>query len=244
MAFPRRLLNEGEDVVVEFRPHWAFLGWPLVAAVGAVVLATAVWVAFPDVPVGVLYLLIGVAGVMTLWLAGRGVRWLTTSIVVTTTRLMERSGVLGRRSLDIRLDRLNELSYHQTLAGRLARTGMVMVETGGEAGVIVFDHVPRPAAFQSLLTQQVTALHDARSRAAPVVSRAVQGEPSAVGRAVPHADTPPTGALARPVATRVRALSGEPTVADRLVQLDELRRRGIVSVAEFDAKKAELLRQL
>jgi hypothetical protein len=33
-------------------------------------------------------------------------------------------------------------------------------------------------------------------------------------------------------------------VADRLVQLDELRRRGILSPAEFQAKKAELLEQL
>jgi hypothetical protein len=33
-------------------------------------------------------------------------------------------------------------------------------------------------------------------------------------------------------------------VADRLMQLGELRRRGIVSAAEFEAKKAELLEQL
>ena len=37
---------------------------------------------------------------------------------------------------------------------------------------------------------------------------------------------------------------GEPTVADRLVQLDELRRRGILTDAEFAAKKAELLDRL
>jgi hypothetical protein len=34
------------------------------------------------------------------------------------------------------------------------------------------------------------------------------------------------------------------SVADRLVQLDDLRRRGILSTDEFQAKKAELLRQL
>jgi hypothetical protein len=40
------------------------------------------------------------------------------------------------------------------------------------------------------------------------------------------------------------ATAATQTVADRLVQLDELRRRGILSTAEFEAKKAELLRQL
>jgi hypothetical protein len=33
-------------------------------------------------------------------------------------------------------------------------------------------------------------------------------------------------------------------VAERLVQIDELRQRGILSDSEFQAKKAELLRQL
>ncbi len=34
------------------------------------------------------------------------------------------------------------------------------------------------------------------------------------------------------------------TVADRLMQLDQLRQRGILSESEFQAKKAELLQQL
>ncbi len=153
MTFPRRLLTEGEDVVVELRPHWAFLGWPLMATVAAVALAVGVDVAFPTAPVGVFYVLLGVVAVTGLWLAGRTLRWITTSLVLTTTRLVESSGVLGRRALEIRLDRINELSYHQSLASRLGRTGEVMVEMGGETGVVMFEHVPRPSAFQSLITR-------------------------------------------------------------------------------------------
>jgi hypothetical protein len=33
----------------------------------------------------------------------------------------------------------------------------------------------------------------------------------------------------------------EPTIPEQLEKLDELRRRGIVTQAEFDAKKAQLL---
>jgi hypothetical protein len=41
-----------------------------------------------------------------------------------------------------------------------------------------------------------------------------------------------------------RLHGGEDSVADRLVQLDELRRRGILTEAEFASKKAELLDRL
>ncbi len=241
MTFPRRLLTEGEEVVVELRPHWAFLGWPLVATAAAVALAVGIDVAFPHAPAGVGDVLLGVFAVAALWLAGRTLRWVTTSLVLTTTRLVQRSGVLGRRALELRLERINELSYHQSLPGRVGRTGELTVETGGESGDITFEHVPRPAAFQSLITEQITAFHEARR----VRFADPAGHPREGPGAPQHADTPPAGAPAVPMVAPPPAPAGAaPSVADRLMQLGELRRRGIVSAAEFEAKKAELLQQL
>ena len=204
MRFPRRLLTEGEDVVVELRPHWAFLGWPLVAAVAAAALAIGVTVAFSP-PAAVGDILLGVLAVALLWLAGRALRWITTSLVLTSSRLIERSGVFGRRALELRLERINELSYHQSLPGRLCRTGELTVETGGESGDITFDHVPRPAAFQSLIT--------ARSRPSTRTAGSATPCPGpADGPGAPHhADTPPHGAAAgRPAASHRAAGSGRP----------------------------------
>jgi hypothetical protein len=231
--------------VVELRPHWAFLGWPLVAALAAVALAVAVTVAF-SLPAAVGDVLLGIVAVAVLWLAGRALRWITTSLVLTSSRLIERSGVFGRRALEIRLERINELSYHQSLSARLGRTGELMVETGGESGDIVFDHVPRPAAFQSLITEQIAAYHENRR------IRYATSVPSDGPGAPHHADTPPHGAppvgssseMPVPRGPGPAATGAQPTVADRLMQLGELRRRGIVSAAEFEAKKAELLQQL
>jgi hypothetical protein len=116
---------------------------------------------------------------------------------------------------------------------------------GGDTGVVVFDHVPRPAAVQSVITEQIDAL---RHRSAVTVSTGTrQGSwdtaptrPSRSGREPATTDdTPPSG-----IARLARAAPGEDSVADRLVQLDELRRRGIVSDAEFASKKAELLDRL
>src|SRR5207248_5722179 len=42
MAFPRRLLIPGEDIVIELRPHWAALALAIV--VGVLATAVAIWI--------------------------------------------------------------------------------------------------------------------------------------------------------------------------------------------------------
>ncbi len=247
MPFPRRLLTEDEEVVVEIRPHWAFLGKPLVTAVAVVALSIAVMVAFSGAAPAVLYVLLVLVACSALWLVGRLIRWFATSLVVTTTRIVQRSGVLGRTGLELRLERVNQLSYHQSILDRMLRTGELHVEVGGETGVVVFDRVPRPAAVQSIITEQIDALrHRAgvpvtAATTAPVRDLFDGAAPAPVRGVRPTLSdaTPPSG-----VARLRRAEPGDDNVADRLMQLDELRRRGIVTDAEFALKKAELLDRL
>jgi uncharacterized membrane protein YdbT with pleckstrin-like domain len=244
MPFPRRLLTEDEEVVVEIRPHWAFLGRPLVVCMAVVALAIAVMVAFSDAPPAVLYVLLILVGCSALWLSGRLVRWFATSLVITNTRIVQRSGVFGRTGLEIRLERVNQLSYHQSILDRMLRTGELHVEMGGEAGVVVFDRVPRPGAVQSIVTEQIDALR--HRSVAPVAAgrvRELWDEEESTSRRGPGLgisdDTPPSG-----ISRLSRTPQGDDSVAERLMQLDELRRRGIVTDAEFANKKAELLDRL
>jgi hypothetical protein len=226
MPFPVRLLAEGEQVVAEQHPHWSSLGWPLVSVLAAGGLTVGVVIAFPRAPFEVLYVLLSVVGVALLWLVARQLRRMATSLVVTNARVVRRTGVLSRTNLEIRVERINELSCHQSIGGRLLREGQVLIEVSGEKGVVVLDHVPRPAELQSVISSQVSTWH--RDARAPVMHTHL-----------PVVDTPPAGV----------PLGGsggtEPSsAAERLVQLDELRRRGIVSAAEYETKKQELLRDL
>lgn len=258
MPFPQRLLTEDEEVVVEIRPHWVFLGRPLVVGLAVVALSIAVVVKFSDAPPDVLYVLLVLVGCSALWLVARLVRWFATSLVVTTTRIVQRSGVLGRHGLELRLERVNQLSYHQSILDRIMRTGELHVEVGGETGVVVFARVPRPAVVQSIVTEQIDALRhrsvvpvsSGAVSSGAVSSGAVGPGPVSSGAVGPGSvssgavgpwveDTPPSGTARVP-----RSFLGEDTVADRLLQLDELRRRGIVTDEEFASKKAELLARL
>ena len=231
MPFPRRLLTEDEDVIVELRPHWAFLGWPLVAAVGAIAVAIAIAASFSLHPaVGVLLLVL--VGGSALWLSARLIRWFATTLVVTNTRIVQRSGVLSRNGFELRLERVNQLSYHQSIVDRIFRTGELHVEMGGDTGVVLFDHVPRPAAVQAVITEQIDALHHRYGPAADSTWE-VASSPGPMG------ETPPSGTPRVP-----HPPFEEGSVAGRLVELDELRRRGILTEAEFASKKAELLDRL
>jgi uncharacterized membrane protein len=231
VPFPVRLLGEGEEVVAEIRPHWSYLGWPLVATVVAAGTAIAVAVEFPNTPVGVAYFLFAVVGVAFAWFAARYVRRAATSVVITNARVVRRSGVLSRSNLEIRLERINELSSKQSIGGRLLRCGEVLVEVGGMTGVVVLDHIPRPALVQSVISEQVSRWQ--RAARMPQIDPRVPFDPR-----LPVLDTPPTGTL------RTQRSEGAQSAAERLVQLDELRRRGLLSESEYESKRQQLLEEL
>jgi len=262
MPLPRKLLTEGESVVVELRPTWLVLGWPLVVTIAAAAIAVLVVVSFPTAPVGVGYVLLALVLVAAGWLGIRALQWHTTGIVLTTSRILERRGVFTRTGVEIRLDRVNELSYRQTLIERIVHTGTLELEVGGETGVVVFAHLPHPAAVQSLVTEQIDALRRGRTAWPTPGVPGVLG-PSG-GIAPPGPAQPAPGFYPQPTYSQPSyaqpsyaqptypqsapampppAPAGQ-TVADRLMQLDQLRQRGILSESEFQAKKAELLQQL
>ena len=90
MPFPRRLLTGDEEIVVELRPHWIFLGWPLFVTAAVVAFAIFVAAVFSHAPVGVLYLLLAVVVAFSLWLLsklpliawGRFIIWLVLGLAI------------------------------------------------------------------------------------------------------------------------------------------------------------------
>ena len=252
MAYPRRLLTEGEEVVVEVHPHWAFLGWTVPVSVLALAALVAQSVGWSSAPRFVHDTLYGLLGLALLWTAVRTLKWRTTTVVITNVRLVARRGVLSRSGLDVRLDRMNEISYHQSIVERVLGTGRLMVEVGGETGVVIFDHMRRPAALASVVQEQLANWRRGLVPGANAPAPAPSPPEPAQGSGQPprlydrsdaprrsFSDTPPAG-----YGARSDKVDPKNPVAQRLIELDELRRRGILSESEFAAKKAELLEDL
>ncbi len=140
--------------MAEVRPHWSFMLGPMAMTVLLVALAIAGF-AIPAVPAWVVDVLLGAIGVSLLWLLGRYVRWSTTTFVITTQRLVLRSGFLARRGREILLRRLNDLSYRQSILERMLGCGSLVIESGGEHGQELVPRLPRPYEVQRLINDQV-----------------------------------------------------------------------------------------
>jgi len=168
MPYPDKLLAEDEEVVRHIHPHWLTLFWPVVrflVIVGGASFGMAV------IPVGrqqgVLRLLIlAVALVLLLTVVLVPVlRWRTTHYVITTHRLLCRTGVLTRHGRDIGLSRMTDVSYRQSLWERLVSSGTLTIETAGDGGPTVLSAIPDSDEVQQLLAQLVEEDADRRAGA-------------------------------------------------------------------------------
>ncbi len=156
MTFPRRYLNEGEDIALEMRPHWCVLATPAIALALSIALALYASGRFQgtlDRVAVIPPLLLVVVAVG--WLLVRFAKWYTTEFVVTTDRLIHRRGVLHRTGREIPLERLNDVSYHQTVFQRLVRSGDILVESGGERGQQIFSNFAHPQETQNLIHREI-----------------------------------------------------------------------------------------
>jgi uncharacterized membrane protein YdbT with pleckstrin-like domain len=158
---PRYLLP-GENLVVTVHRHWILLARSLLlpALLVAAVPAFTVAVSLP----GEVRLLVTLAGlaVAGLWMIVEWVRWSSTSLTVTDHRVVLESGILSRESKVIPLDRIQDVSTRQSLAGRLFGYGTVEIDAAGPTGSELLDHVPDP----DQLRDQVFAVSETLRRTA------------------------------------------------------------------------------
>lgn len=152
MAYPKKLLNPGEQVAFDLHPHWWYFAGILVAGVVLLVAGVAIGVAFSKTAREILLLAdAGLGLIWLIWLIAKVLAWRTTHFVLTTDRLIFRSGVLGRQGREIPLERVNDISFHQSLFERVAGTGDLLIESAGRQGQDVFSRLPHPDRAQQMI---------------------------------------------------------------------------------------------
>lgn len=212
MAFPQNYLHEGEELILDLKPHWWTFAQPVAYAIGSLVLMVLLFL--PDIPIidwiGIALLLVALANLAVVY-----GKWATTHFVLSSERLIFRSGVLTKAGVEIPLDRVNNVNFRQKLFERMIGAGDLLIESAGESGQSRFSDVRKPDAVQNEIYRQVEAQ---RHRAA--------GATGATS-AAPISAAAPAGA--------------EGSIARQIEELDELRRKGLVSDEEFEAKRRELL---
>ena len=168
MAFPRKLLNDGEEVVLDLRPHWIYMAEPTLAVLGSIIvgiLALKIDVSFIKLLAALLVL--GCLG----WFGIRYAKWANTNFVVTSDRVIHRVGVIAKHGIEIPLERINTVFFNQSMFERLLGAGDLGIESAGERGAETFEDVRKPAIVQNEIYRQMEAnssrLHGGGRHAAP-----------------------------------------------------------------------------
>ena len=155
MAFPKKYLNDAEEIILDLRPHWFFLFGPALALIAS--LALAIWVSQAVDSDFALFPALALAVVTLLLFLVRFAQWVTTDFVLTTDRLIYRKGIVSRQGKEIPLERVNDVSFQQSLFQRMMHAGDLMVESGGERGQSHFGHFANPQDIQNEIHRAIEA---------------------------------------------------------------------------------------
>lgn len=140
--------------------------------------------------------------------------WHNREFIITNRRVIQVSGLFSKDVIDSSLEKVNDVKMDQSFLGRIFNYGDVEILTASELGTNLFRKISDPIHFK-------TAMLNAK-------------EGMARGN---DEDTVYPGA---PAAREVDPHE----IPDMISRLDQLRRQGAISEAEFQQKKADLLRHL
>jgi uncharacterized membrane protein YdbT with pleckstrin-like domain len=155
VTFSPKLLNEGEDVVLALNEHW--ITFLKSGAILVVTLVLGVWLlsVTDNGPV------LAGSGILVLialgWFAVTYARWVTTDFVITTDRLIYRHGLIAKHGIEIPIERVNTVFFHQSIFERMVGAGDLVIESAGERGEQAFSNVRRPSAVQNEIYKQMEA---------------------------------------------------------------------------------------
>ncbi|MPR00318.1 PH domain-containing protein [Modestobacter sp. I12A-02628] len=181
MAYPDRILGPDEQVVRHLHPHWLTLFRPVVlflvlvggGSFGAALVPEGDDQALARLVIGAVAVVLGLVFVAVPLL-----RWRTTHYVITTHRLLFRTGILSRTGRDIGLSRITDVSYRQSLWDRVVNSGTLTIESAGDNGATVLSAIGHSEEVQQLLNHMIEEDADRRAQeSAGYIGEAYRDDP-------------------------------------------------------------------
>ena len=225
MSYADTLLSTGEHIVYRGRQHWlapvSDSLRPIVLVLGGLVIF------FLDVtikPVDFIgQIMAGLSAILLIvglvWIGIVYFTWRAQEYLITNRRVLKVEGMLDKKSGDSSLEKINDAVLRQGVLARLLHYGDLDILTANEEAIDRYEMLAHVVDFKKAMLNAKNQQDDSFRRAAPAAAPAA---PSA--------------------SSRVAASSDDVTVT--LTKLADLRDKGAITAAEYEAKKAELLGRL
>ena len=159
MAISKKLLNEGESVLVSMRQHPKALFPALFALV--ILLAVGVFLQTVIDQETVTLVVWIVVGIGIIWFVLRPfLLWLTSVHAVTDRRIITRWGILTRRGHDIPLKRVSDISIEINLIDRPFGCGTLVITNASTDGEVHLHDIPRVEKTKLLIHNLVNDIQE------------------------------------------------------------------------------------
>jgi uncharacterized membrane protein YdbT with pleckstrin-like domain len=164
VAYPEDYLHPDEELVLHLHPHWWYMAGSSVVLAAAVTFGVVVLVGDWWDPAKYLAAIVVLAALV--WFAERLLRWVSTHFVLTSDRVIYRSGIVAKSGIEIPLESINAIHFEQGIFERILGLGDLRIDSASIAGVSVFDDIRKPDRVQNEIYVQMEANDQRRFRAA------------------------------------------------------------------------------
>jgi uncharacterized membrane protein YdbT with pleckstrin-like domain len=233
MSYAQSLLAKDEEILYRGRQHWLA---PISDSLKPFVLVLLALVSFfaqlkvgPTGAVSTVWLAISaiVFLVGLVWIGIIFFTWRAQEYLITNRRVIKVEGMLDKKSGDSSLEKINDALLSQGILARILHYGDLEVLTANEEAIDRYVMLAHAVDFKKAMLNAKNQLEDGYRQPAGA-TRTVAGAPTAA----------PAGA-----APAARSGNAD-DVTGTLAKLADLRDKGAITPAEYEAKKAELLGRL
>jgi Bacterial PH domain/Short C-terminal domain len=272
MAYIDDMLGRGEKIIYQGHQHWMVLvgnaikwiGGFVLALIGAIVLSALQPEADSFLVTAKTVVLWGLVGIMVICLFAffwHFLIWITERYYLTNERIIQVEGIINKNTSDSSLDKINDIQVEQSVLGRIWGYANLAIQTGNE-NPNVFRMMSKPFDFKKMMIDAKNgyygdagpgkhAEHDQAPRPqvparpqqpnfdSPVPQPAQYRQPTPQNQYQPQ----PRPGYAPYDEGNVSAPNPQDIPA-MIAQLAKLRDSGVISEAEFQQKKNDLLRRM
>ena len=171
MPYPKDLIQDGETLALDLRPHWWYFSRNIFTGIPLLIIIILL---FSETHGDVRKYLGWIVGLMVLawaaWLVLKYFQWVMTYFVVTSRRVIYRTGVISKKGVEIPLERVNNINFHQRIIDRIIGAGDLDIESAGKDGQSHFDFIRHPDGVQHEIYRQMEFRNMPQMQPSPVAA--------------------------------------------------------------------------
>lgn len=231
----RTPLQPNEKILLRTHTNWTVLIVPTLIAI--VALGFGIWLGNA---LGLIWAAIVILSGLS-YFGWKYLEWKHNIWVITNFRVIDEFGIFNIDTRESQLDKINNVSYSQSIWGRLFGFGDVEIQTAATTGETIYYYVDSPKTLKDTITHaQSNYNNEKMSHQVKSMMQHLQPSPPPPQPAQPPVTTyvaPPSP----PPAQHPQHQNNNHSIAAELEKLFELKQKGILTDEEYQRAKTRLL---